>query len=77
MMKRSGKFVLVWLALSMLLGVVFGGCDRLITSRQAQLVKDAEAKSAQGDFVRAINLYEAALDDSPRCAEIHYRLALL
>src|SRR5213080_3604602 len=26
---------------------------------------------------RAINLYEAALDDSPRCAEIHYKLALI
>src|SRR6266513_5002233 len=26
---------------------------------------------------RAIDLYEAALDDSPRCAEIHYKLALL
>jgi nucleoid-associated protein YgaU len=32
---------------------------------------------AQGNFSRAINLYEAALDDSPRCAEIHYKLALL
>ena len=31
----------------------------------------------RGDFERAINLYEAALDDSPRCAEIHYKLALL
>src|SRR5205823_6046733 len=43
----------------------------------AQLVQDADGKSAQGDFERAINLYEAALDDSPRCAEIHYKLALL
>jgi nucleoid-associated protein YgaU len=49
----------------------------MMTTRYAQLVKDAEAKSAQGDFLRAINLYEAALDDSPRCAEIHYKLALL
>ncbi len=53
------------------------GCDRMITPRQAQLVKDADAKSAQGDFSRAINLYEAALDDSPRCADVHYKLALL
>jgi len=48
-----------------------------MTSRYAQLVKDADGKSAQGDFLRAIDLYEAALDDSPRCAEIHYKLALL
>jgi tetratricopeptide (TPR) repeat protein len=40
-------------------------------------MQDADAKSAQGDFGRAINLYEAALDDSPRCAEVHYKLALL
>jgi len=48
-----------------------------MSSRYAQLVQDADGKSAQGDFERAINLYEAALDDSPRCAEIHYKLALV
>lgn len=53
------------------------GCDRMMTSRHAQLVKDAESKVAQGDFLRAINLYEAALDDSPHCAEVHYKLGLL
>lgn len=46
-------------------------------SRPSQLIQDADTKSAQGDFARAINLYEAALDDSPRCAEVHYKLALL
>jgi LysM repeat protein len=40
-------------------------------------MQDADTKSAQGDFARAVNLYEAALDDSPRCAEVHYKLALL
>ncbi len=49
----------------------------MTTPRYAQLVQDADGKSARGDFERAINLYEAALDDSPRCAEIHYKLALL
>ena len=49
----------------------------MITSRQAQLLKDAETKIAQNDFLRAINLYEAALDDSPRCADIHYKMAQL
>jgi LysM repeat protein len=48
-----------------------------MTPRNAQILKDADAKAAQGDFLRAINLYEAALDDSPRCADIHYKLALL
>ena len=53
------------------------GCDRLGNSRYAQLMQDADNKSAQGDFERAVNLYEAALDDSPRGAEVHYKLALL
>ena len=40
-------------------------------------MQDADNKSAQGDFERAVNLYEAALDDSPRGAEVHYKLALV
>jgi LysM repeat protein len=72
-MKRSDKFPA--LLLSILLFVT--GCDRMITPRNAQVIKDADAKSAQGDFPRAISLYEAALDDSPACADVHYKLALL
>jgi len=53
------------------------GCDRIGNSRHAQLIQDAENKSAQGDFERAVNLYEAAIDDSPRGADVHYKLALL
>jgi LysM repeat protein len=77
-MQRGGNFTLLGAALSILLAGVCG-CDRMLTSRQTQLVKDAETKSAQGDFARAINLYEAALDDSEsvRNAEVHYQLALL
>jgi tetratricopeptide (TPR) repeat protein len=63
------------------LAIVFAfglaGCDRMGASRSAQLMQDGDTKSAQGNFARAINLYEAALDDSPRCAEVHYKLALL
>ena len=61
----------------MFLLCVVAGCNRLDNSRYAQLMQDADNKSAQGDFERAVNLYEAALDDSPRGAEVHYRLALL
>ena len=55
------------------------GCDRVGSSRCAQLIQDADSKSAQGDFARAVDLYEAALDDSEsiRKAEVHYKLALL
>ncbi len=49
----------------------------MITPRSAQIIKDAENKTADGNFLRAITLYESALDDSPRAADVHYRLALL
>lgn len=57
--------------------VAAAGCERMITPRNTQIVKDADAKATEGDYLRAINLYESALDDSARCADIHYKLALL
>src|SRR5438093_11291356 len=74
-MSRADKSWLYWL--SIFLALCFVGCDRLLPSRYNQLVQDADNKATQGDFGRAINLYEAALDDSPRCADVHYKLALL
>ena len=68
---------LVWVCLSIFFFCGLFGCDRVGNSRHSQLMQDAENKSAQGDFERAVNLYEAALDDSPRGAEVHYKLALL
>jgi tetratricopeptide (TPR) repeat protein len=65
----------VWFSILLIFGL--GSCDRMVGSRYTQLVQDADTKSTQGDFERAINLYEAALDDSPRSAEVHYKLALL
>src|SRR5713101_7131585 len=76
-MTNHYRIAIAYVSLSIFVGCAFTGCDRLMSSRYAQLVQDADGKSAQGDFERAINLYEAALDDSPRCAEIHYKLALL
>jgi LysM repeat protein len=66
-------------AVGLALGLAFAtaSCDRMITPRSAQITKDAENKTADGNFLRAIALYESALDDSPRAADVHYRLALL
>jgi LysM repeat protein len=74
-LRRPASVVCTYLSIFFICGLA--GCDRIGGSRYAQLTQDADNKSAQGDFARAINLYEAALDDSPRCAEIHYKLALL
>lgn len=80
-MKRSDKFPALLLSILSASGglilLTIAGCDRMMTPRNAQIIKDADAKAAQGDFSRAINLYEAALDDSPKCADIHFKLALL
>jgi len=68
---------LSWFCLSLLFVSGLAGCDRLGNSRSTQLMQDADNRAAQGDFERAVNLYEAALDDSPSGAEVHYKLALL
>src|SRR5207248_10312568 len=59
------------------LALAFGACDGMITPRYAQVIKDAESKSADGNYLRAITLYASALGGSAKSADIHYRLALL
>src|SRR6266498_4874151 len=76
-MMKHYRIVIAWVCLLLFFACGLGACDRIGTSRYAQLMQDADSKTAQGDFARAVNLYEAALDDSPRCAEVHYKLALL
>jgi len=57
--------------------VLLSGCERMVTSRNTRTVKEADWKAAQGDYLWAINLYEAALDGTPQSAEVHFKLALL
>jgi len=52
-------------------------CSRMTTPRPTQILADADARVAAGNFVEAIGLYESVLDGSPGSAEVHYRLALL
>ncbi|HZR78103.1 MAG TPA: LysM peptidoglycan-binding domain-containing protein, partial [Chthoniobacterales bacterium] len=65
------------LALCIALASLLPGCERMVTSRHTQMIKEADWKAAQGDYLWAINLYEAALDGTPQSAEIHYKLGLL
>lgn len=68
----------LWIVSCLLLTALsLGGCGRITTSRNSQLIKEADWKAAQGEYLWAINLYEAALDGTPQSAEVHYKLALL
>ena len=52
-------------------------CNRMMTPRGSQVIKDADARVAESDFIHAVSLYESALDGSAGAADIHYKLALL
>src|SRR5207249_6572175 len=64
--RSAMRFIL----LSLMTALLSAGCDRMITPRHAQQLKDAESKAAAGDFARAISLYESALEDRPGDAEV-------
>jgi LysM repeat protein len=49
----------------------------MITPRNVQRLKDADASTAQGDYLQAIGLYEGGLDGTAASADIHYKLGLL
>jgi len=74
---RSLKKLAPALAVGLTVVLFLPACDRMTTKRDAQLIKDADARSSEGNFLQAIDLYEKALDGSSRSADIHYRLALL
>ena len=72
---KPPRHTTVWLVI--IVTLFLAGCERMVTPRTTQVIKDADTKAKEGNYLRAINLYEAALDDSPKCADIHYKLALL
>jgi LysM repeat protein len=74
---RTDNFQLQSFIASLSILLLLAGCERMVTPRNTQLVKEADWKAAQGDYLWAINLYEAALDGTPQSAEVHYKLALL
>lgn len=73
--KSLALFMRVGLLTSAL--VFVASCNRLATPPAKQVIKDADAKVAAGEFLQAINLYESALDGTARSADVHYRVALL
>src|SRR3984893_11665593 len=57
--------------------LLLAGCERMVTSRHARTIQEADWKAGQGDYLWAINLYESALDGSPQSADVHFKLALI
>lgn len=76
-MSQTIRSILRVSVLCVVMASAFVGCDRMVTSRNARTVKEADWKAAQGDYLWAVNLYESALDGTPQSAEVHYKLALL
>src|ERR1041384_2508880 len=76
-MARSFQRIIHRVAFCILFAVLLASCERMVTSRNSRLIKEADWKAAQGDYLWAINLYEAALDGTPQSAEVHFKLALL
>ena len=74
---RPDNFRFQIFAIALAILALLSGCGRMVTSRNAQRVKEADWKAAQGDYLWAVNLYESALDGTPQSAEVHYKLALL
>jgi LysM repeat protein len=62
---RTDNFRLRLFASSLSILLLLAGCERMVTSRHARTVKEADWKAAQGDYLWAINLYESALDGTP------------
>lgn len=74
--RRKERLLLALLFVLYSLGT-FTACDQMVTDRRTQLTEKADAQVSQGNYIQAVNLYEAALDGTASSAEIHYKLALL
>jgi nucleoid-associated protein YgaU len=53
------------------------GCDKVFQSSAARSLDAAEEKEKAGDYKAAVQSYEAAIDGTPKSADVHYRLAMI
>ena len=74
---RADNSRLCFFAGSLAALLLLASCERMVTSRHARTIKEADWKAAQGDYLWAINLYESALDGTPQSADVHFKLALI
>ena len=65
------------LALAVCTAALFAGCDQLMQDKGERNYAQAEKKYALQEYPDAVLFYEAALDGTPKTAEIHYKLGLI
>lgn len=56
---------------------LLAGCDQAFQNRAERNFALAEKKFAQQEYPEAVMLYEAALDGTPKTAEVHFKLGLM
>lgn len=59
------------------MAVFTSGCDLLTVSQTGRNIREGNNAVLQGDFQRAVQHYESALDGTMLSAEAHYRLGLV
>jgi len=72
--RPQGVCCLTWL-LAILFS--FGGCEQAVRKHDARLLQEAREADRRGDSIAALNLYEAALDDSVASADTHFLMAII
>ena len=53
------------------------GCEKMFQKDSEKTITAGDKKAAAGDFRVAIKMYEAALDGTPRTAEVHYKMGAI
>ncbi|MEI7957942.1 MAG: LysM peptidoglycan-binding domain-containing protein [Verrucomicrobiota bacterium] len=57
--------------------LLLSGCDQMLQDKREHNFAQAEKKQAAQEYPEAVLLYEAALDGTPKTADIHYKLGLM
>ncbi len=70
--KRGARVIAV-----LILAAGLAGCDLLTVSQTGRKIREGNEAVLRGEFPRAVQHYEAALDGTMLSAEAHYRLGLV
>ena len=65
------------LTLSLLITILLCGCGKLPWAKENARENDALSAVKEGDYPKAVKLYEAVLADSSRSGSTHYQLAII